>query len=326
MKCGKISLEMSDTMNMKDLRVVFMGTPDFARTILEGLIPKVNVVLVVSQPDSLVGRKKVLTPSPVKSLAIDNDIEVFTPEKIRLDYDRIIEAKPDMIITCAYGQIIPKVLLDLPEYGAINVHASLLPKLRGGAPIHHAIIDGLDETGITIMYMDEHMDSGNIITQESTKIEDNDTLDTLSLRLQKIGSNLLLKTIPSILDGTNESIKQDESDVTFGYVITKEDEKIDFNKTTREIYNQIRGLNFNPGAYFTLNGEIIKVYESKIGSSVGKISCINNIYKDGIGIGTKDGEIILTKIKPAGKRVLLVKDYLNGIKKEELIGAMCNEQ
>lgn len=308
---------------MRDLRVVFMGTPEFARTILESLIKNTNVVLVVSQPDALVGRKKILTPSPVKEFALNNNIEVFTPNKIREEYSRVIEAKPDIIITCAYGQIIPKELLELPKYGCINVHASLLPKLRGGAPIHHAIIDGLDKTGVTIMYMDEHMDSGDIIKEKEVTIEDNDTLDTLSLKLQTMGSNLLIETLPSIIDGTNDRIKQNEDEVTYGYIIKKEDEHINFNKTSKEIYNQIRGLNSNPGAYFTLNNEVIKVYESRIGTTKGNIGAINNIYKDGIGIGTTDGEIILTKIKPAGKNIIDVKSYLNGVKKENLLGAQC---
>lgn len=311
---------------MKDLRVVFMGTSLFAKTILEGLIKNTNVVLVVSQPDSLVGRKKILTPSPVKKLALSKEIDVFTPKKIRDDYNSILEAKPDIIITCAYGQIIPSILLDLPKYNAINVHASLLPKLRGGAPIQRAIMNGEEKTGITIMYMDEHMDSGDIISQEETIIKSTDTLDSLSERLSVIGRDLLIKTLPDIINGTNSRIKQNEKEVTFGYIIKKEDEKIDFSKTTREIYNKVRALNSNPGAYFTLNGEIIKVYETRIGSSIGQVGRINNICKDGIGIGTQDGEIILTKIKPAGKNIILVKDYINGINKEKILGEVCNER
>lgn len=312
-------------MNLKELRVVFMGTPIFATKILASLIENTNVVLVVSQPDSYVGRKKVLTPSLVKSLAMDNNILVFTPNRIKDDYSKVIDAKPDIIITCAYGQIIPKELLNYPKFGCINVHASLLPKLRGGAPIHHAIMDGLNETGITIMYMDEHMDSGDIIKQVKTKIEDVDTLDSLSDRLSNMGSKLLIETMPSIINGSNERVVQNSEEVTYGYTIKKEDELIDFSKTAREIYNKIRGLNSNPGAYFTLNGEIIKVYESRVGKTVDKVGIINNIYKDGIGIGTSDGEIIITKIKPAGKNTIMVKDYLNGIKKDNLLGVKVNE-
>ena len=295
-----------------------MGTPEFAKVILEGIIDIVDVILVVSQPDSYVGRKHILTKSPVKEYALSLGIDVFTPEYIKKDYARVLDAKPDIIITCAYGQIIPKCILDYPKFGCINVHASLLPRLRGGAPIHHAIIDGERETGITIMYMDEHMDSGDIIAQSKTEITESDTLDTLSNRLSRMGSALLNETLPSIFEGTNTKIKQNEKNVTFGYTIKKEDEHIDFNKTTDEVYNLIRGLNSSPGAYTILNNEIIKVYEAKKGVTKGKISCINNIYKDGIGVGTSDGEIILTKIKPSGKNIVSVKDYLNGQKKNIL--------
>lgn len=311
---------------MKDLKVVFMGTPEFAKHILEELIKNTNVVLVVSQPDAPVGRKKVLTSSPVKELALKNNIEVFTPNKIREDYERVLEVEPDIIITCAYGQIIPKNILETPHLGCINVHASLLPELRGGAPIHRAIMNGLDETGITIMYMDEHMDSGNIISQESVKIEDNDNLEILENKLMKIGGNLLIKTLPSIIDGTNDNIKQDESKVTFGYIIKKEDELLDFNKTTREVFNHIRALNPRPGSYFIMNNKKFKVYTSRMGDSKGTPSTITNIYKDGIGIGTKDGEIIITEIKPEGKNRISVKDYLNGINKEKLKGMVVNDR
>lgn len=311
---------------MKNLRVVFMGTPEFACPILESLIENTNVLLVVSQPDKPVGRKRVLTPSKVKELAIKNGIEVFTPTKIRDDFAYILEKHPDMIVTCAYGQIIPLPLLSYPKYGCINVHASLLPKYRGGAPIQRAIMEGEKKTGITIMYMDEHMDTGDIITKREVNIEETDTLDTLSQKLSSVGSELLIETIQSILDGSSTRTKQNDEEATYGYIIKKEDELLDFNKTTEEVYDHIRGLNSNPGAYFVLNGKHIKVYASKKGTSKGPVSRINNVYKDGIGIGTKDGEIILTIIKPEGKNVIPVKDYLNGIDKEALKGAVVNDR
>lgn len=311
---------------MKDLKVIFMGTPEFAIPILEALIENTEVVLVVSQPDKEVGRKRLLTPSPIKELAQRRGIEVFTPYKIREDYERIVELKPDLIVTCAYGQIIPKILLDLPKYGAINVHGSLLPKLRGGAPIHRAIMEGYKETGITIMFMDEKMDSGDIILQRSTPIEADDTLNTLSEKLKNIGAELLIEAIPSLISGTNKRIVQDESEVTFGHIIKKEDELLDFEKTTREIYNHIRALNPLPGAYLVLGGKVIKVYASRVGSAKGAASTINNVYKDGIGIGTKDGEIIITEIKPEGKNRISVRDYLNGIDKENLKGMVVNDR
>lgn len=311
---------------MKDLKIVFMGTPQFAKHILENLIKNTNVVLVVSQPDAPIGRKKVLTPSPVKQLAEKNNIEVFTPVKIKDDYDKVLKANPDIIITCAYGQIIPKSILDFPNLGCINVHASLLPELRGGAPIHRAIMNGLKETGITIMYMDEHMDSGDIISQESTPILEEDNLESLSTRLMEIGSNLLIKTLPSIIEGTNERIKQDDSKVTFGYIIKKEDEHLDFRKSTKEVYNHIRALSPNPGTYFLMNSKKFKVYNAKIGlSSNDTPSKIIAIYKDGIGISTIDGEVIITEIQPEGKNKIPVKDFLNGLNKETLKGLIVND-
>ena len=303
------------------LKIVFMGTPDFAVPILEGLIKNYQVVLVVSQPDKKVGRKQILTPTPVKSKALEYGISVFQPVNIKEDYQKVIDAKPDIIITCAYGQIIPKVLLDYPEYGCINVHASLLPKLRGGAPIHKAIIDGYDKTGITIMYMDVRMDSGDIISQEETKILDSDNLEILHDRLSLMGVELLLKTLPSIFNKTNKRVKQNIDEVTFAYNIKREEEHIDFNKTSKEVFDLIRGLNPAPAANFILDGEEFKVYNSRIGTSKNETSGkIINIYKDGIGVSTLDGEIILTEVKPAGKKRMLVRDYLNGIDKNSLLG------
>ena len=305
---------------MKDKKVIFMGTPEFSVPVLEMLIKETNVIMVVTQPDSYVGRHHTLTYSPVKQVALDNNIEVYQPEKIRNEYEYILDKKPDIIITCAYGQIIPSVLLDSPKYKAINVHASLLPKLRGGSPLHRAIIDGYDKTGVTIMYMAPGMDDGDIITQEEIKINDTDNVGIIHDKLSVLGRDLLLKTLPSIFDGTNTRTKQDESEVTFAYNIKREEEKIDFNKTAREVYNQIRGLYPFPTAYLELNGEVIKVCSSRLGETK-KGSCgeITSIYKDGIGIMCSDREIILTRIKPSGKKEMDVKDYLNG-KKDNLLG------
>ena len=298
-----------------------MGTPEFSVRVLNGLIDNYEVVGIVSQPDKEVGRKKILTPTPTKEIGLRNNIKVIQPKKIRKEYQEVLDLKPDMIVTCAYGQIIPEEILDYPKYGCINVHASLLPKYRGGAPIHRAIINGDSETGITIMYMDKGMDTGNIISQEKIKIEEDDNLETLSNKLSVLGTELLLKTIPSILDGTNESIKQDESLVTYAYNIDREEEKIDFNKTPEEINNLVRGLSPMIGAYFMMDNERMKVYKCRIGTEkYDNIGVINKIYKDGIGISCKDGEIILEEIQPFGKKKMLVSSYLNGIKKEELIG------
>ena len=313
---------------LKDLKVVFMGTPDFCVPILESLIENCNVIGVVTQPDKEVGRKKEIKFSPIKEVALKNNLNIFQPIKIRNDYQDILDLNPDIIITCAYGQIIPKAILDYPKYGCINVHASLLPKLRGGAPIHHAIIDGYNETGITIMYMDEGMDSGDIIEQSVTKIEDFDTVETLHDRLSLMGKNLLIKTLPSIIDGTNKRIKQDEKDVTFGYNIKREEELIDFNKTSREVFNHIRGLNPFPGGYFTLNKKIVKVY---------KVNEINDnkyqdkengeivkIDKESFYIKVIDGLIQVLEIKFEGKKKMKVQDFFNG-NQNNLLGIIVNK-
>jgi len=309
----------------KNLKVIFMGTPIFSVPILEGLIDNYNVIAVVTQPDKPVGRGGKISISPIKNLAIKNNIKVLQPIKIREDYQNIIALNPDIIITAAYGQIIPKILLDYPKYGCINVHASLLPKLRGGAPIHHAIIDGYDKTGITIMYMNEGMDTGDIISTKEIEIKDTDTMSILHDKLSIIGKDLLLNTLPNIIIGNIKRIKQNNNEATYAYNIKKEEEKIDFNKSKKEIYNQIRGLNSYPGAYAILDNKRIKIWNSYITDkkynnlSNGEIS---NIYKDGIGIKVSDGEIVITDIQLEGKKRMLVSSYLNGIDKNSLKGKM----
>lgn len=312
---------------LKNLKVVFMGTPEFSLKILESLTQNTNVLGVVCQPDKIVGRKKELQSPPIKELAIKNNLKIFQPINIKEDYQDILELDPDMIITCAYGQIIPKEVLDYPKYGCINVHASLLPKLRGGAPIHHAIIDGYKETGITIMYMDQKMDSGDIISQEKITILETDTYKSLHDKLSILGSNLLLKTIPNILNGNIEIIKQNDREVTFGYNIRREEELLDFNKNLDSVYNQIRGLNPNPGAYFLLNGKTVKVYESeKVYDDTYKAKVNGEIVKldkKGIYIKVQDGLIKITDIMMEGKKRMPVSSFLNG-NKEELVGLIVN--
>ena len=306
---------------MKNLNVIFMGTPEFSVGILKALIANCNVLAVVSQPDKKIGRKQILTPTPVKVIAEENKIKVFQPVNIKEEYHDILELNPDIIITCAYGQIVPKEVLDYPSLGCINVHASLLPKLRGGAPIHKSIIEGHKETGITIMYMDVAMDSGDIISKQKTKILDNDNLETLSNRLSNIGKKLLIETLPLIIDGTNERIKQNDAEVTYAYNIKREEEKIDFNKTSREIFNQIRGLSPNPGAFMTIEGKQIKVYSSRISDDKNnETSTVTKFYEDGIGISTSDGTIVITSLQMPGKKRISAKEYLNGAKEEDWIG------
>jgi len=294
-----------------------MGTPDFAVPILETLIQNTKVVLVVSQPDKKVGRKQILTKTPIHEVADKYGISVFQPEKIKNDYERILEVKPDIIITCAYGQIIPKVLLDLPRLGCINVHASLLPKLRGGAPLHHAIIDGLDKTGVTIMYMDEAMDTGDIISTISYDIKSSDTTEDIHDTLRELGAKLLIETLPSIVTGTNRRIKQNDTEATYGYNITREEEHIDFNKSGILIDRLVRGLYSWPLANTIIGDTEYKIVAGYFVKGKGNPGMISDISKKVLGIGCLDGTYYVTKIKPAGKKIMDIKDFLNGIDIEE---------
>lgn len=271
----------------------------------------------MSQPDKKVGRKQILTKTPIHEVADKYGISVFQPEKIKNDYERILEVKPDIIITCAYGQIIPKVLLDLPRLGCINVHASLLPKLRGGAPLHHAIIDGLDKTGVSIMYMDETMDTGDIISTISYDIKSRDTTLDIHDTLRELGAKLLIDTLPSIVTGTNRRIKQNETEATYGYNITREEEHIDFNKRGILIDRLVRGLYSWPLANTIIGDTEYKIVAGYFVKGKGNPGMISDISKKVLGIGCLDGTYYVTKIKPAGKKIMNIKDFLNGIDIEE---------
>lgn len=298
-----------------------MGTPDFAVPVLQKLIEYTNVVLVVTQPDKFVGRKQILTSTPVKEEAIKHNIPVFQPEKIKNEYEMILNTPTDIIITCAYGQIIPKEILSYPYLGCVNVHASLLPKYRGGAPIHRCLLNGDEKTGITIMYMAEKMDNGDIISQSEYSIKNTDNVGTLHKELSILGANLLLETLPSIVNGTNSRIVQDESKVTYAYNINRNEEKLDFTKTGKEILNHIRGLNPWPLAYFIFDNMEYKIIEAYFKKQDVKkeAGIIVEVTKNTLGISCFDGIIYLEKIKPFGKKEMNIKDFLNGIHKENFI-------
>ncbi|WP_096154686.1 MULTISPECIES: methionyl-tRNA formyltransferase [Bacillus] len=298
--------------------IVFMGTPDFAVPVLQQLLKdNYNVIAVVTQPDRPKGRKKELTPPPVKVEALKQDIPVYQPEKIRLEeeYSKIIDLQPDLIVTAAFGQILPKALLEAPKYGCINVHASLLPKLRGGAPIHYSIIQGEKKTGVTIMYMVEKLDAGDILTQVEVDILEKDHVGTLHDKLSVVGSQLLSETLPKLFAGELTPIKQDESKVTFAYNIKREEEKIDWSNTGEEIYNHIRGMHPWPVAYTLQDEQVMKIwwgekvhYDSKL--APGTIIQIENdgfIVKTGNNIAIK-----VTELQPSGKKRMSAEQYLNG--------------
>ena len=307
----------------KEPIIIFMGTPDFAVSILNGLIENYKVRAIVTQPDKKVGRGGQVKYSKVKEVALKNKILCLQPAKIASSLEEIHSLEPDLIITCAYGQIIPEELLQIPKLGCINVHASLLSKLRGGAPIHRAIIDGYTKTGVTIMYMDKGMDTGDMISKKEITIEENETAASLHDKLKIIGRDLLLETLPSILNKTNNREKQQEQEATYAPIITKEDEKIDFTKSKRTIINQIRGLNSFPGSYCIFDGKRMKVWMAKEGQNVydNKLPGeITNIYNDGFGVKVANGEVIFTEIQLEGKSKTDAKNFING--HSDLIGKL----
>ena len=311
---------------MKNLKVVFMGTPDFAVPILEKLITDTEVLLVVTQPDKVRGRNNKISFSPIKEIAVKNNIEVFQPEKIKQDYQTIIDKNPDIIITAAYGQIIPEELLFFTKYKAINVHASLLPKYRGGAPINRAIENGEKYLGITIMYMDKLMDNGDMISQRKIELKEEDNFDTMNKKLSILGRDLLMDTLPSIINSTNERIKQKEEDVTIIKLLNKEELLIDFNNDFVSVFNKIRSLDSIPGAYAFLNNKKYKLYDVRLGKNVideiGKVVDI----KDYLEIACKNGTIKVYSIQEEGKKKMNIKDFFNGHKKEDFLYKRFNNE
>lgn len=297
-------------------KIVFMGTPDFSVPILQNLVKEgYNIVGVVTQPDRPKGRKKTLTPPPVKVEAEKHNIPVLQPEKIRHEVDDVLALQPDLIVTAAFGQILPNELLDAPKYGCINVHASLLPELRGGAPIHYSILKGKDNTGITIMYMAEKLDAGDILTQVMVKIEERDTVGTLHDKLSDAGVKLLSETIPQLMAGKLEPKKQDDSKATFASNIKREQEKIDWSKSGEEIYNQIRGLNPSPVAFTNFEDQLLKLWWGEklpVENSLTPGTIIG-IDQDGFVVATGNNTAIkITELQPSGKKKMSGEDFLRG--------------
>lgn len=298
-------------------KVIFMGTPDFSTKVLEMLIAEHDVIAVVTQPDRPVGRKRVLTPPPVKEVAIKHGLPVYQPEKLAQssELEQLIDLEADLIVTAAFGQILPESLLNAPKLGAINVHASLLPKYRGGAPIHQAIMDGQTETGISIMYMVKKLDAGDIISQQAIEIEYQDDVGTMHDKLSFLGAELLKETLPSIINGTNNRITQNESEASFATNISREQEKIDWYQSAEVIYNHIRGLSPWPVAYTVMDDGNMKVYASRIEKGkTGEPGTIIETTKKAIIVATgSDDAIALTDIQVAGKKRMLTANYLSGV-------------
>lgn len=300
------------------MRIVFLGTPDFAVPSLKSLIEAGHEIAgVVTQPDRPKGRKQELTKSPIKVFAESHGFEIYQPEKIRNKeaIEHVLNWNPDIIITAAYGQIIPVELLETPKYKAINVHASLLPKFRGAAPIHQSIIQGEKETGISIMYMVKELDAGDVLSQVKVPILDNDTVGTLHDKLAVAGAKILVETIEKLEKGEIIANKQDESLVTYARTLKREDELIDWNKTNTQVYNQIRGLNPWPVAFTYFRGEVFKVWwgETVIFKHNQAPGTIVEVTKEKLFIATIEGAIALKEVQPAGKRRMDIVSYLQGM-------------
>lgn len=300
------------------MKIIFMGTPDFSVPILRGLIEaRYDICAVVTQPDRPKGRKKILTPPPVKEEALKHGLKVLQPESLKNEesVQEIIALKPDLIVTAAYGQILPEALLNFPRFGAINVHASLLPKYRGGAPIHQAIIDGEEKTGVTIMYMVKELDAGDILSQREIPIEETDNVGTLHDKLSIVGKELLLETIPPLIKGEITPIPQDDDLATYAPNIERGQEAIDWNKRGADIFNQVRGLNPWPVAYTTHEGKVYKIWacEKRAGKEGSKPGEILAIEEDEIVVSSGDNTAIaITEIQPAGKKRMKAAHFLRG--------------
>lgn len=305
-------------------KVIFMGTPAFSVPILQALIDEetIEIVGVVSQPDRKVGRKQIITPPPVKQLAMEHNLTMYQPEKLSGsdEMKEILTLDIDLIITAAYGQYVPTKLLNAPTHRAINVHASLLPKYRGAAPIHYAVLNGDEKTGVTIMYMEKEMDAGNIISQREIAINDEDDTGNLFEKLSLVGRDLLMDTLPAIFAGENESIVQNEDEVTFSPMISKEQEKIDWTLTAREVFNHIRALRPAPGAYTILEDQRFKIWAAEVVEDNTSAEPGTIIFADTkeMFVACGEGTILsLIEVQPSGKKRMPVANFLAGTQIEE---------
>lgn len=303
------------------MNIIFMGTPFFAQQVLDTLINLVHVKAVVTQPDKKVGRKNILVPSPVKEFALKHNIKVFTPLNLKEDYKDILKIDADMIITCAYGQMIPQELLN--HFPSFNIHASLLPLYRGGAPIERAIMNNENKTGITLMKMSHKMDRGDILYQEEIPILKSDTKDTLTLKLINLAQKILRDNLSNIFN--LKGVKQKEIATCYAPTIKREEELIDFQDDALNIFNKIRALDSKPGAYAYLFHKRFKLFSPSLkeGEAVtpGRIKDIN----DKLEIETKNGLLLIGELQEEGKKRISVKDYFNGQDKEKFKGQIFNE-
>lgn len=311
------------------MKALFMGTPDFAATILNKIIHSEHELLgVVTQPDKPKGRSRELSFSPVKELALEHNIKVYQPVKVKEAefLNTLAELKPDAILVAAFGQILPKALLEIPKFGCINVHASLLPKYRGAAPIQYSILDGEEETGITIMYMDVGIDTGDIILQERLPIAKDETGGSLFDKMAVLGGELLLKALKQLEEGSAVRIPQDDEKATYVKVIDKEMGKLDFNEPAVKLERMVRGLNPWPSAYTFLDGKTLKLWKTEVEYAAANVSGtdlksnysdaapgeIVELHKDSFVIKTGEGLLVVKELQLEGKKRMPADAFLRG--------------
>ena len=297
-------------------KIIFMGTPAFAATVLQGLIEdaRFQILAVVTQPDRAVGRKKEIRQTPVKELALAASLPVYQPEKFSgsKEMEDLLDLRADGIITAAFGQFLPASFLDAHDF-ALNVHASLLPKYRGGAPIHYALIKGDEEAGVTIMEMVKEMDAGDMVAQRSLPIEEDDHVGSLFEKLAILGRDLLLEVLPAYLDGQIKPIPQDPDLVSFSPNISPEEERLDWTKTSRQLFNQIRGMYPWPVAHTYLGGQRFKIYQAQMAEGQGHPGQILHKSKKELVVACGQGALSLKRVQPFGKPQMAIEDYLNGL-------------
>ena len=301
---------------MNNLKIVFMGTPDFAVPCLKTLNENYEVIAVITQPDRPKGRGQKLTPSPIKEYALEHNLTVLQPEKIKTSEteEQLKKLAPDLIVVVAFGQILSKAILDIPQLGCINVHASLLPKYRGAAPIHWSIINGETKTGITTMYMDVGLDTGDMILKEEVSISAKMNTGELHDTLMNIGAKTLLQTIKQIAEGSVVRNKQNDAEASYAPLLTKELERINWLLPAQEIYNLVRGLNPWPVAFSIFKGKKLKIWQTKVidNVTIGEIGTVLSLTEPGFTVQTGKGILEILELQPESKRKMTAKDFVCG--------------
>ena len=299
---------------MKQVRTVFMGTPKIAKTLLENILQAgISIDLVVTQPDRKVGRKQQVVYSPVKECALDNAIPVFQPQKIKEDFDPILKIQPDLIVTCAYGQIVPDEVLNAPRFGCVNLHGSLLPKYRGAAPIQRAVWNQDKESGMSLMKMVSEMDAGPVFSEERILLDEEETTSSLFDKMADAASRLLIRDFDKICREDASYTEQDKTLVTYAKKISKDDERIDLSRSDQEIFAQIRALSLEPGGYVFIKKRKFKILEAHYhDQTISKPLSFLGKYKNGYGLALHNGVLEIVRCQMEGKPVVSGSDFANG--------------